>query len=61
LDGNKDNCLSWNLAALCQKCHLTIQGRIKMDQMFMVEILDVSPWFEPHLKGYLESLQPPKP
>src|SRR5262245_38935432 len=34
LDGNKANCEDWNLAALCQRCHLTIQGRIKMDQMF---------------------------
>jgi 5-methylcytosine-specific restriction endonuclease McrA len=55
LDGNKLNSADWNLAALCQKCHLTIQGRIKMDQMFFGEILDVSPWFRPHLEGYLKS------
>jgi len=55
LDGNKSNCEDWNLAALCQRCHLSVQGRIKMDQMFFTEILDVSEWFKPHLKGYLAS------
>ena len=55
LDGNKMNCESWNLAALCQKCHLTIQGRVKMDQMFFAELLDVSEWFKPHLEGYYAS------
>ena len=34
LDGDKANCADWNLAALCQRCHLKIQGRVKMDQMF---------------------------
>lgn len=57
LDGDKANCAAWNLAALCQRCHLKIQGRVKMDQLFMVEILDVSPWFKPHLEGYLDSLK----
>lgn len=56
LDGNKANCADWNLAALCQRCHLKIQGRVKMDQLFFVEVLDVSPWFLPHLAGYLKSL-----
>lgn len=55
LDGNKKNCSDWNLAALCQRCHLTIQGRVRMDQMFFMEILDVSEWFKPHLEGYLKS------
>lgn len=56
LDGNKSNCADWNLAALCQRCHLRIQGRVKMNQMFFSEILDVADWFKPHLKGYLDSL-----
>ena len=55
LDGFKDNCARWNLAALCQRCHLKIQGRVKMDQMFFEDILDVSEWFKPHLEGYLKS------
>lgn len=53
LDGDKANCSTWNLAALCQRCHLTIQGRIKMDQMFMEDVISVSEWFRPHLAGYL--------
>lgn len=56
LDGNKANCADWNLAALCQRCHLRIQGRVKMDQGFMEAILPVSEWFRPHLAGYLNSL-----
>jgi hypothetical protein len=55
LDGNKANCELWNLAALCQRCHLHIQGKVKMDQMFFSELLDVSEWFKPHLQGYLAS------
>jgi hypothetical protein len=55
LDGDPANCEDWNLAALCQRCHLRIQGRVKMGQMFFEEILDVSEWFKPHLLGYLAS------
>jgi hypothetical protein len=53
LDGDKANCADWNLAALCQRCHLTIQGRVKMDQMFFDGIISVSEWFKPHYEGYL--------
>mgnify|MGYP003643529883 CR=1 FL=1 len=52
LDGDKANCEPWNLAALCQRCHLTIQGRIRMEQDFMEAILPVADWFQPHLDGY---------
>ena len=55
LDGNKSNCEDWNCAALCQSCHLCIQGRVKMDQTFFEEVLTVSEWFRPHLAGYLAS------
>lgn len=55
LDGDKTNCADWNLAALCQRCHLSIQGRIKMDQMFFEPLMPVSSWFEPHYAGYLAS------
>lgn len=58
LDGVKSNCAEWNLAALCQRCHLHIQHKVKMDQLFFTDILDVSPWFKPHLEGYLASLRP---
>lgn len=55
LDGDKTNSADWNLAALCQRCHLRIQARVNMDQMFSSEILDVSEWFRPHLVGYLRA------
>ena len=55
LDGNKANCAPWNLAALCQRCHLKIQGRVNMEQLFFLEILPVSGWFKPHYEGYLKS------
>lgn len=54
---DKSNCEEWNLAALCQRCHLHIQHKVKMDQLFMEDILDVSPWFRPHLEGYLCALK----
>ena len=47
----------WAFAALCQRCHLTVQGRVKLDQMFMPQILQVSDWFKPHLEGYLNALR----
>lgn len=49
LDGNKRNCHWWNLAALCQRCHLEIQGRVKMDQVYPWEH---SEWFKPYAAGY---------
>ncbi len=57
LDGNKANCADWNLAALCQRCHLKIQGRVKMQQLFFLEVLPVSGWFKLHYEGYLLSLK----
>jgi hypothetical protein len=57
LDGDKSNCADWNLAALCQRCHLKIQGRVKMDQLFFLELMPISGWFKPHYEGYLESLK----
>lgn len=60
LDNVKKNCARWNLAALCQKCHLRIQARVVMPQLFMQEILEISDWFRPHLEGYLASLKQKK-
>jgi hypothetical protein len=57
LDGNKANCSDWNLAALCQRCHLKIQSRVKMDQLFFDAILPVSGWFKPHHDGYLAAIR----
>jgi hypothetical protein len=49
LDGEKANCRWWNLAALCQRCHLTIQGKVIMDRRWLHEH---SPWFRPYAAGY---------
>lgn len=49
LDGNKANCRWWNLAALCQRCHLQIQGKVVMDRRWPHEH---SPWFRPYVAGY---------
>jgi hypothetical protein len=49
LDGNKANCRWWNLAALCQRCHLTIQGRVRMERVYPWPHSD---WFKPYVAGY---------
>ena len=61
LDGIKSNCEEWNLAALCQRCHLRVQARVKMNQLYFAEILNVSAWFKPHLDGYLKSFESEPP
>ncbi len=48
-DGNKANCTWWNLMALCQRCHLTIQSRVNPDQPY---VLDHSDWFKPYVAGF---------
>lgn len=49
LNGNKLDCRWWNLAALCQKCHLSIQGRVVMGRPYFLEH---SIWFQPYAAGY---------
>ena len=49
LDGDKANCRWWNLAALCQRCHLHIQAKVKMERVWM---FDHSEWFVPYVAGY---------
>lgn len=49
LDGDKSNCRWWNLLALCQRCHLSIQGRVNPDQPYF---LDHSEWFKPYAAGF---------
>ena len=52
LDMDKANCADWNLAALCQRCHLSIQGRVDFSQGYMLEH---SPWMKPHVEGFLKA------
>lgn len=49
LDGNKANCVWWNLLALCQRCHLTIQSRVNPQQPYWLEHSD---WFKPYVAGF---------
>lgn len=49
LDLNPANCEWWNIPALCQRCHLRIQGKVIMERMWMFEH---SKWFKPYAAGY---------
>lgn len=49
LNGAKLDCRWWNLAALCQRCHLTIQGKVWMGREWTREH---SPWFRPYAAGH---------
>jgi hypothetical protein len=52
LDGNKANCRWWNLLALCQVCHLTIQARVIPERAWLLEHSD---WFKPFVAGFYAS------
>jgi 5-methylcytosine-specific restriction endonuclease McrA len=52
LDGDKSNCADWNLACLCQRCHLHVQGKVYLPQSYM---LGHSDWMKPHVEGYYQS------
>ena len=49
IDMDKANCRWWNLAALCQRCHLTVQARVDVRQPWIFEHSD---WFKPYAAGY---------
>ncbi len=49
LDGDKANCVWWNLVALCQRCHLSVQSKVIMAQRY---VLDHSEWFKPDAAGW---------
>jgi hypothetical protein len=49
LDLNPANCAWWNIPALCQKCHLTIQARVILEREWMFEH---TPWFKPYVACY---------
>lgn len=50
LDMDKGNSAWWNLAALCQVCHLSIQARVDWHQYYLFEH---SRWMLPYLKGWM--------
>lgn len=49
LTGEKADCRWWNLAALCQRCHLTIQGKVQMARVWPWPHTD---WFRPYAAGW---------
>ena len=49
LEMDPANCADWNLAALCQRCHLRIQGKVDFHQPWMFEH---SEWMKPHVEGF---------
>jgi len=49
LDNNKTNLRWWNLAALCQVCHLQIQAKVAVRATYM---LPHSDWFLPYVAGF---------
>ncbi len=49
LNGVKHDCRWWNLAALCQRCHLVIQAKVHMQREYNREHTE---WFKPHAAGF---------
>src|SRR5678815_2203549 len=49
LTGDKSNMAWWNLAALCQRCHLQIQAKVIMERAWY---LPHSEWFRPYAAGF---------
>jgi hypothetical protein len=49
LDEIKANCRWWNLAPLCQRCHLRVQGRVLMERVWPWEH---TAWFRPYVAGF---------
>lgn len=52
LNGVKHDCRWWNLVALCQRCHLTIQAKVVMTREYHREH---SEWFKPYVAGFYAS------
>ena len=51
-DGNKSNCDEWNLMALCQRCHLSVQARVDPEIGLLHE---PSNWIRPYIAGFYEA------
>lgn len=49
LDMNPSNNAWWNTIALCQRCHLHVQGKVILERPYMFEH---SEWFRPYVAGY---------
>lgn len=53
-DGNKSNGERWNLMALCQRCHLSVQTRVDPQNPLMFY---PTPWAMPYIAGFYEAGQ----
>jgi hypothetical protein len=51
-DGDKANCERWNLMALCQRCHLSVQGRVNPEIGLLTH---PSVWAMPYIAGFYEA------
>lgn len=51
-DGDKANNAPWNLMALCQRCHLSVQSRVDPERPLM---FDPAPWAMPYIAGFYEA------
>lgn len=49
MDGDRMNNRWWNLLALCQRCHLSVQNRVDPETPYWLEH---SEWFKPYIAGY---------
>lgn len=50
LDLNPANSAWWNLLPLCQRCHLSVQGRVYLDRPWVMT--EHSEWFKPYVAGF---------
>ena len=57
-DGDKRNSERWNLMALCQACHLSVQARVNPAQGLMAE---PSAWAMPYIAGMIAAGRTPEP
>ena len=53
LSNDKSNCDWWNLLALCQRCHLSVQARVWLERPYF---LPHSGWIRPYVAGWYASL-----
>jgi hypothetical protein len=49
LDCDKGNVRWWNLLALCQRCHLYVQGKVVLARPW---VLSHSEWFKPYVAAW---------
>lgn len=57
-DGDKSNCAGWNLMALCQRCHLSVQSRVSPAQGLMHK---PPVWVMPYVAGMIAAGRTPPP